>query len=64
MESRDIFEKPKETEPGEITEFHTKRLEKQILAKPHLWLWSHKRWKHTRPSDTPERFISKRFPGK
>mgnify|MGYP000489133592 CR=1 FL=1 len=59
-----IFEKPRETEEGEITEFHTKKLEEQIIAKPYLWLWSHKRWKHQRPADTPSRFISKRFPGK
>jgi KDO2-lipid IV(A) lauroyltransferase len=64
MSFETVFENPKETEPGEITEFHTKKLEKQILAKPHLWLWSHKRWKHKRPADTPDRFISKRFPGK
>ncbi len=64
MSFETIFEKPRETQEGEITEFHTKKLEEQIVAKPHLWLWSHKRWKHTRPADTPERFISKRFPGK
>ena len=22
--------------------------EQMILRQPHLWLWSHKRWKHTR----------------
>ena len=64
MDFETVFENPKETEEGEITEFYTKKLEKQIIAKPHLWLWSHKRWKHKRPADTPERFISKRFPGK
>lgn len=64
MSFETVFENPRETEEGEITEFHTKKLEKQIQAKPHLWLWSHKRWKHTRPADTPDRFISKRFPGK
>jgi KDO2-lipid IV(A) lauroyltransferase len=63
MSFETVFENPRETEEGEITEFHTKKLEKQIRAKPHLWLWSHKRWKHTRPADTPDRFISKRFPG-
>tara|TARA_R110002050_G_scaffold300722_2_gene471918 strand:- start:62556 stop:63458 length:903 start_codon:yes stop_codon:yes gene_type:complete len=64
MSFETVFENPLETEEGEITETYTKKLEKQIIAKPHLWLWSHKRWKHTRPADTPERFISKRFPGK
>lgn len=63
MSFETVFENPRETEEGEITEFHTKKLEKQIKEKPHLWLWSHKRWKHKRPINTPERFISKRFPG-
>jgi len=61
MSFETVFENPQETDEGEITEFYTKKLEKQIIAKPHLWLWSHKRWKHKRPTDTPERFISKRF---
>lgn len=63
MSFETVFENPQETEEGEITEFHTKKLEQQIIAKPHLWLWSHKRWKHKRPKNTPDRFVSKRFPG-
>ena len=59
-----LFEEPKKTKEGEITEAHVKALEKQIGTKPHLWLWSHKRWKHRRPADTPEQFISKKYPGK
>lgn len=57
-----LFMRPKETQEGEITEAHTKKLEQQIIQKPYLWLWSHKRWKHIRPANTPIRFISKRFP--
>lgn len=64
MHFETVFEFPKLTEEGEITETYTKLLEKQIFAKPYLWLWSHKRWKHKRPADTPERFISKKYPGK
>ena len=63
MHFETVFENPRETQEGEITEFHTKKLEAQINKKPHLWLWSHKRWKHQRPANTPDRFISKRFPG-
>ncbi len=37
-----------QTKEGELTELHTRRLEKDILAKPETWLWSHKRWKHKR----------------
>lgn len=44
-----LFEFPKETERGEITEKHTKKLESDIIKHPHLWLWSHKRWKHKKP---------------
>lgn len=62
MSFETVFENPQNTQEGEITEFHTKKLEKQIVSKPYLWLWSHKRWKHKRPADTPSRFISKRFP--
>jgi KDO2-lipid IV(A) lauroyltransferase len=64
MSFETVYDSPIETEEGEITEVYTKKLEKQILAKPHLWLWSHKRWKHKRPANTPDRFISNRFPGK
>lgn len=33
---------------GAITEKHVRIMEKQILAKPEFWLWSHKRWKKKR----------------
>jgi Kdo2-lipid IVA lauroyltransferase/acyltransferase len=36
------------TTEGQISELHTKRLEKDILAVPATWLWSHRRWKHKR----------------
>jgi KDO2-lipid IV(A) lauroyltransferase len=39
---------PQNTIDGEITELHTKYLEKDIIAQPETWLWSHKRWKHKR----------------
>ncbi|MES2616910.1 MAG: lysophospholipid acyltransferase family protein [Bacteroidota bacterium] len=34
------------TNEGDITKLHTMALEKNIIEKPELWLWSHKRWKH------------------
>ena len=43
-----LFAEPKNTKPGEISEAFTKRLEQEILIDPSLWLWSHRRWKHTR----------------
>lgn len=45
---------PKNTADGEITELHTKRLEKDIIANPELWLWSHRRWKHKRKKESQE----------
>jgi len=36
------------TTEGEISELHTRRLEKDIIAHPEIWLWSHRRWKHKR----------------
>jgi KDO2-lipid IV(A) lauroyltransferase len=54
---------PKEMEQGEITEIHTKYLEKAIQQRPDLWLWSHNRWKHKRPEGLPSEQISRRYPG-
>jgi Kdo2-lipid IVA lauroyltransferase/acyltransferase len=39
---------PKEAGENEILIAFNKRLEEEIIAEPHLWLWSHKRWKHKR----------------
>lgn len=43
-----LVEHPKDTAEGEITELHTRRLEKDILTQPEVWIWSHRRWKHKR----------------
>lgn len=43
-----LVENPKETNEGDITEIHTRRLEADIQAYPELWIWSHRRWKHKR----------------
>jgi Kdo2-lipid IVA lauroyltransferase/acyltransferase len=45
-----LVEEPKNTKPGEISELHTRKLEKDIREQPEVWLWSHRRWKHQRPS--------------
>lgn len=44
-----LCENPEETEEGAISEAFARRLEKDIIANPTTWLWSHKRWKHKRP---------------
>ncbi len=43
-----LFEEPRATKEGEISESHTRKLEREILAQPEIWLWSHRRWKHRR----------------
>ena len=43
-----LFENPKATVDGEISEAHTRKLEKEIREQPEIWLWSHRRWKHKR----------------
>jgi len=41
-----LIETPRKTKEGEISEAHTRRLEKDIIEQPEIWLWSHRRWKH------------------
>jgi KDO2-lipid IV(A) lauroyltransferase len=43
-----LAENPGMLSENELTELHTKRLEKDIVAHPETWLWSHRRWKHER----------------
>lgn len=40
----------------EITELHTRYLEKRIIEKPAFWLWSHRRWKHKPTMALKEKF--------
>ena len=44
----DLCAEPQLLEPGELTRMHTQMLEQFIREVPELWLWSHKKWKHTR----------------
>jgi KDO2-lipid IV(A) lauroyltransferase len=50
MEMETLVPEPGTTREGEITEIHTRRLEADIRRSPELWLWTHRRWKHRRPS--------------
>lgn len=45
-----LFANPQHTAEHEITEAFTKRLEREIISDPTIWLWSHRRWKHKRPA--------------
>jgi KDO2-lipid IV(A) lauroyltransferase len=47
--SLEVLERnPANTVSGEITEKYMRKLEGLILKKPEDYLWSHRRWKHTR----------------
>ncbi len=40
---------PKNTSEGDMTAAYARNLEKNIIAEPHLWLWTHNRWKWRKP---------------
>ncbi len=40
----------KDDPEGTLTVTHTRKLEEHIRRQPETWLWSHRRWKHRRPS--------------
>ncbi|RRO13588.1 lysophospholipid acyltransferase family protein [Flavobacteriaceae bacterium 14752] len=44
-----ITTKAKAHKDFEITDTYFKLLEKQVIAKPEYYFWSHKRWKHQKP---------------
>jgi KDO2-lipid IV(A) lauroyltransferase len=46
-----LFNDASETKENEITLACVHEMEKVIINKPEFWLWSHKRFKHTRPED-------------
>ncbi len=35
-------------EPGQLTAMFMKKLEENIIRRPEYWLWSHRRWKHSK----------------
>ncbi|HUW07601.1 MAG TPA: lysophospholipid acyltransferase family protein [Williamwhitmania sp.] len=52
VEAIPVSENSKDTKPFEITEQHVRILERIIRQQPEYWLWSHRRWKHKRPTAT------------
>lgn len=42
---KSLIDNPEQTKDHEITQAHTRELEKNIRFQPEYWLWSHKRWK-------------------
>jgi len=51
LEFRDLVSDSANHPYGEITQLHTRMLEKDILNAPQFWLWSHRRWKKNRPAE-------------
>ena len=49
-----VCENPNELPLGGIMEKSTQMLEEKIKLQPECWLWSHKRWKRSRPVDGNE----------
>jgi KDO2-lipid IV(A) lauroyltransferase len=43
-----LTENPASLPDGEITRLYAGQLEKSIINEPAYWLWSHRRWKHSR----------------
>lgn len=46
-----ICARPADLPEGELTLRHTHLLEQYIRKEPRYWLWSHRRWKHSRKTD-------------
>ena len=44
-----ITKSARSTKENEITQAYIKKLEESIHKRPDNWLWSHRRWKHSRP---------------
>lgn len=43
----EIYDGVEVVEPNEITRRYVAALEKMIKERPELWMWTHKRWKHS-----------------
>ena len=46
-----IYDGEEQVEPFTITERYVRLLENDINANPEMWMWSHRRWKHTPPAE-------------
>jgi KDO2-lipid IV(A) lauroyltransferase len=54
-----ITETPKDIPVNGILEKQIQILEQDIRLQPHNWLWSHRRWKHSKPESLkPEQLLS------
>ncbi len=47
-----ITDSPQETEQGFITEQYARKIEQNIIEHPSIWLWTHNRFKYSRPAES------------
>ena len=52
VEYKLISSNPKQMEKSRIINLYAEKLEESIIKSPELWLWSHRRWKLTKPNKT------------
>jgi Kdo2-lipid IVA lauroyltransferase/acyltransferase len=62
MHTELLSEKPWELAEGALTQMFVDRLEIEIQRQPAHWLWSHRRWKHKRSTDTERLLITSSEP--
>lgn len=62
VDTKVITENAADCPPHQITDAHVALLEQSIRKNPHLWLWTHRRWKHDRAE--VEAALKERFPKK
>jgi KDO2-lipid IV(A) lauroyltransferase len=49
VELIDLVEEPNEVDSNEILLRYVRKIEEIVREEPEYYLWSHRRWKHTRP---------------
>lgn len=58
-----IYDGKEEIEPIDIVRRYAERLEKMVRENPELWMWSHRRWRHT-PEKQRAKFGASTLDGK
>jgi Kdo2-lipid IVA lauroyltransferase/acyltransferase len=58
-----VCEDPSALKEGELTLLYARYMEKVIRANPEMWLWSHRRWKHSWDPEYTENWIGENLPG-
>ncbi len=56
-------EDPNTLKEGELTSLYARYMEKVIRRNPEMWLWSHRRWKHTWNPAYSKNWIGEGLPG-